>query len=114
SYATTQARPVQAKPAPVWLGNKTSGYALEPSAPLQVFGLPTGKQSTLRTPLGTVLVKPTADATPLGELPLGLVRTSIVATLRKFARDDAYDRWMVNRESSALAITICQRDVLPT
>jgi hypothetical protein len=114
SYATTEARPVQAKPAPVWLGNRTSGYALEPVAPLQLFSLPTGKQSKLRTPFGTVLVKPIDDAQQLGELPLGLVRGSISAALKKFARDDAYARWMLNRETAALATTICQRDALPT
>jgi hypothetical protein len=114
SYATTQARAVTAKPAPPWLGSRTTGYALEPSAPLQVFGLPTGKQSKLRTPLGTVLVKPTDDTQQLGELPLGLVRTSVSAALRTFARDDAYARWILNRETSALATTICQKDVLPT
>ena len=114
SYATTQARAVTAKPAPVWLGGKTAGYALEPIAPIQVFGLATGAQSLLRTPLGTVLVKPTDDTQQLGELPLGLVRSSISAALRAFARDDAYARWMLNRETSALATTICQTDVLPT
>ena len=61
-----------------------------------------------------MLVKPTDDAQQLGELPLGLVRSSIAAALRAFARDDAYARWMLNRETSALATTICQQDVLPT
>jgi hypothetical protein len=114
SYATTKARPVQAKPGPVWLGGRTSGFALEPVAPAQLFALPTGRQTKLRTPLGTLLVKPTDDTQQLGELPLGLVRTSIAAALQKFARDDAYARWILNRETSALAVTICQRDVLPT
>jgi hypothetical protein len=114
SYATTQARAVTAKPAPVWLGGRTTGYALEPIAPPQLFALPTRKESKLRTPLGTVVVKPADDAQQLGELPLGVVRTSIADALRKFARDGAYSRWILNRETSALATTICQRDVLPT
>jgi hypothetical protein len=105
---------VTVKPAPIWLGSRTSGYALEPIAPLQLFGLPTGKESKLHTPLGTVVVKPTDDTQQLGELPLGVVRTSIGDALRKFGRDDAYSRWILNRETAALATTICQKDVLPT
>jgi hypothetical protein len=114
SYATTSARPVQAKPGPVWLGGRTSGFALEPVAPRAVFTLPTGKQSKLRTPLGMVLVKPTDAPQDLGALPLGLVRPAIAAALQTFGRDDAYARWILNRETAALAVTICQRDVLPT
>jgi hypothetical protein len=113
TYAGARARPVQAKPAPPWLGGRTSGWALEPTAPAQLFTLPTGKQTQLRTPLGTVRTKPTDDTQTLGELPLDLVRPAIANALRTFARDDAYGRWMLNRESAALNQTICRGDVLP-
>jgi hypothetical protein len=114
SYATAQARPVQASPAQLWLGGKASGWALEPTAPPQVFTLPTGKKTTLRTPFGPVSVKATDDVQQLGELPLDVVRTAIATSLRTFARDDAYGRWLLNRESGALTTTVCRGDVLPT
>ena len=98
----------------MWLGGKSAGYALEPVAPAALFSLPTRRAATLRTPLGAFVVTPTDDAQQLGELPPGLVRTSIASALRTFARDDAFSRWILGRESAALNTTICARDVLPT
>jgi hypothetical protein len=105
---------VTAKPAPTWLGGRTTGWALEPIVPAQLFALPTGKKATLRTPFGPLAVTATDDTQLLGELPIGLVRPAIVTALRTFARDEAFDRWILNREMAAQAQTVCQKDVLPT
>jgi hypothetical protein len=114
TYAAARARPVTAKPAPTWLGGRTTGWALEPIVPAQLFALPTGRKATLRTPFGPLAVTATDDTQLLGELPIALVRPAIVTALRTFARDEAFDRWILNREMAAQAQTVCQKDVLPT
>ena len=57
---------------------------------------------------------PTDDTQQLGELPIDLVRPAIVTALKSFARDEAFDRWILNRETAAQALTVCQKDALPT
>ena len=42
TYGDTQARSVEVKPAPSWLGGQTRGVALSTVAPAQVFSLPVG------------------------------------------------------------------------
>ena len=49
----------------------------------------------------------------LAELPLAKARRSIAAALVAIARDSAYQNWLLAREKSAIASTLCWRDQLP-
>ena len=113
SYPDLPVRLVQAKPAPRWLGSKTRGLALGEVAPDRLFTLPTGRSATVRTGDGMFTVKPLRDALSLGAVPLGNVRPAIVAALRAFERGQAFERWTVVRQRSALNNAVCARDDLP-
>ncbi len=113
SYPATLARRVQASAPAPWLGNRKVGFALSALAPASLFDLPLGRPSSLRTPLGTYKVKPLGATTPLGALPLGLVRPAIAATLASFERGAAYEHWTRGLQSRQLDTAICARDDLP-
>jgi hypothetical protein len=50
---------------------------------------------------------------PLGAFPFAQARPAIRAALIDSARDQLFDKWLMRRESSALAWTTCIRDWLP-
>ncbi|HKI92586.1 MAG TPA: hypothetical protein VJ986_09815, partial [Gaiellaceae bacterium] len=70
-------------------------------------------KTVVRTAEGTVTVKAVDDSLPLGAVPLGKARPSIVAALRSFARGQAFERWTILRQHTALDTTTCVRDDLP-
>ena len=113
SYPDLQVRLVQAKPAPPWLGQKTQGLALENVAPDRLFALGTGKSENVLTSTGTYAVKALQDASPLGAVPLGQARTTIVAALRSFSLGDAFEQWSLGKQRAALALATCAQDDLP-
>jgi len=113
SYPDLLVRLVSAKPAPVWLGRKTQGFALSQVAPDVLFSLGTGRSAAIRTSEGKFTVKALASALPLGAVPLGRARPAIAAALRSFARGSAFERWTIARQRGALDDTLCQRDDLP-
>jgi hypothetical protein len=94
-----------------WLGGRTRGYALEATAPAEVFAL--GRAGRLHTPDGVLTVTPLEPALPLGVLPAALARPAIVTALRTFAQADAYRRWLMRAEGPLLAEAVCARDHLP-
>jgi hypothetical protein len=113
TYGDTPIRFVESnRPAP-WLGGARRGLALATIAPPQLFKLAAGAHASVRTMLGTYRVTVGPPAVPLGAVPLSSARRAIAAVLVALARDDAYQRWAVNREQAALAETICWRDQLP-
>ena len=112
AYPNLLVRRVRVKPTPPWLAART-GYALDESAPAQLFTLPGGKTSHLTTLLGTFAVRPLAAAQPLGALPLSTVRPAIVAALRGFERAQSFERWTIAQQNQVLKRTICLRDQLP-
>jgi len=111
TYAETRARLVQVSEPVSWLGARKRGYALEATAPPELFSL--RHRARLHTPDGVLTVTPLEGTVPLGALPPALVRPSIVAALRAFAQADAYRRWLVRAETPLLAEAICARDDLP-
>jgi hypothetical protein len=111
TYAETRARLVEVSEPVSWLGARKRGYALEATAPPEVFSL--RRPARLHTPDGVLAVTPLEGTVPLGALPPALVRPSIVAALRAFAQADAYRRWLVRAEAPLLAEAICARDDLP-
>jgi hypothetical protein len=111
TYAGTRARLVQVSEPVSWLGGRRLGYALEPTAPPQVFTL--AGPRLVPTPDGFRRVEPLEDTMPLGALPTSEVRTSIVAALRAFAQAEAYRRWLTRAEVPLLAGATCARDELP-
>lgn len=113
SYPHLLVRPVQATPAPSWLGGRSRGLALSEVAPASVFTLPTGKPATIATLRGPVRVKPLGDAIPLGALALSRARPAITAALRDFARGQAFERWTIARQHGAEDQLTCLRDELP-
>jgi hypothetical protein len=113
SYPDLQVRLVSAKPAPVWLGRRSQGFALSQVAPDVLFALATGRSATIRTSEGKFTVKPLASPLPLGAVPLGQAGPAIAAALRSFARGAAFERWTVARQGGALDQTLCQHDDLP-
>jgi hypothetical protein len=112
-YPDLLARAVQAKPAPWWLGWKTSGFALSELAPNRLFDLATGDSATVATMDGSYAVKAVGDAVPLGALPLDQARPAIAAALKAFARGAAFERWTADRQAGALGAAVCLKDDLP-
>jgi len=113
SYPDLLVRQVQARPAPSWLGGKAKGLALSEVAPGRLFTIAAGTQAVVRTAEGPFAVKALDDTVPLGAVPLGRARPAIVAALRSFARGQAFERWTILRQHTALDTTTCVRDDLP-
>ena len=114
SYPDVLVRAVaSAKPAPTWLGGRTTGLALDSIAPAGIFDLPGGALHTLRTVSGTYRVRVTGDAQALGTIPLAIVTPAIRSALSYFARGVAFGEWTVNRQRGAFDETTCSRDDLP-
>jgi hypothetical protein len=67
----------------------------------------------MRTRSGEFHVRALGPTGPLGAYPFSLARPAIRAALIDIARDQLFDRWLMRRESSALAWTTCARDQLP-
>ena len=113
SYPDLEARLIQAKPSPLWLGAKAQGLALQDVAPDRLFALATGKSESVLTSTGTFSVKALQDASPLGAVPLGRARPAIVAALKSFARGVAFEKWTVGKQRAALNTATCAQDDLP-
>jgi hypothetical protein len=112
-YPQLLVRSVRAKPKAQWLGGKTEGYALEGSAPQQVFSAASGRRSRITTLLGQYDVKPSGAAIQLGALSLPAARPAIVSALEGFARAAAFQRWTISLQRGALGRAICRNDQLP-
>lgn len=113
TYAQTPVRLVETKTRAPWLGRRTRGYALEGSAPQQLFSLGGSGWRSIRTMLGTFRVRPLDDPLPLGALPLDLARPVIVNALQALARSDRYQSWLLAREAVLGEQAVCRRDVQP-
>jgi hypothetical protein len=114
TFGSAQARAVEVKPAPSWLGRQTRGVALATVAPAQVFGLRVGgKPTKIRTREGVFKVRALGAVQPLATFPFARARAGVYAALMRAARAEAYDRWLLRQQQSALDIAICRRDELP-
>jgi hypothetical protein len=113
AYAAAPVRLVQVKPAAPWLGSARRGFALGAIAPPRVFTLKKGQQASLRTMTGVFKVKAIGPTVALAELPLSKARKPIRTALISLARDTAYQNWLLQREKSAQAQTLCWHDQLP-
>ncbi|MGE5689969.1 MAG: hypothetical protein ACM33B_05380 [Pseudomonadota bacterium] len=114
SYPDLLTRSVEARPAPWWLGGRTSGLAIGSVAPDQVFSLPGGRRTTVRALDGTYTVTVRGEAQPLGSVPLAQARLAIAGALRAFARRAAFESWTTARQTGLLKSIVCTRDELPT
>ena len=115
SYATMPARAVQAKPGPWWLGGRTSGIALQATAPPSVLtAQPGAKPLLVPGTTGSVRVQVGDPAMPLAAFPLSLATPAIAAALKESARSAAFEKWLLNRQTAALRHTVCVRDELPS
>jgi hypothetical protein len=113
TYGSAKARSVEVKPGPSWLGRRTRGIALSTVAPARVFALPVGKATKIRTREGVFKVRALGESQPLATFPLARARVGIYAALMRSARSEAYERWLLRQQQSALDIAICRRDELP-
>jgi hypothetical protein len=113
TYAAAPVRLVQVAPAAPWLAGARRGFALGAIAPPRIFALARGQTATVPTMTGTFRVKAVGATIPLAELPLAKARQPIATALVSLARDAAYQNWLLARETSSLAATICWRDQLP-
>jgi hypothetical protein len=113
SYSETPARLVEAKPAPVWLGRRSRGVAIEGLAPASVFRLAGRGWVKVKTREGELRVRALTPTAPLGAFALDQAAPSIRAALIRIAQDGVFDNWLMRRESSALQWTTCRRDWLP-
>jgi hypothetical protein len=111
AYAGFQTRYVQVSEPVGWLGERRRGYAIETFAPRTIFGLRGARP--MATATGPVRVKPLGAAVALGSLPLLEVRTAIGVALRRHARADKYDDWLVAQARGALERATCIGDELP-
>jgi hypothetical protein len=112
TFAGSPARPVEARPAPWWLGERPIGLALSGLAPPKVFSLPGGLAAKLGNG-SKQRVRPLGEELPLGAFPLSFARPSIRAALRESARETAFQTWLTSHETEALRRTTCVRDELP-
>jgi hypothetical protein len=101
------------KPAPSWLGRQTRGVALSTVAPAQVFSLPVGKATKIRTREGVFKVRALGRPQPLATFPFARARAGVYAALMRSARAEAYERWLIRQQKSALDGAICRHDALP-
>jgi hypothetical protein len=114
TFAGNPARPVEARPAQWWLGNRPFGLALSGLAPAKVFSLSGGTVSKLSNGGGPkARVRALGEALPLGAFPLSFARRSIRAALVEAARETAFQTWLTSHETQALRRTTCVRDDLP-
>jgi hypothetical protein len=114
TYGSARARSVEVRPAPSWLGRRTRGVAIETVAPAQVFSLPVGgKPKKIRTREGVFKVRALGAPQPLATFPLSRARAGVYAALLRSARAEAYERWLLRRQNSALDTAVCRRDELP-
>jgi hypothetical protein len=113
TYAAAPVRLVRVKPSAPWLAGASRGFALGAVAPPRVFTLADGREATLRTMTGVFKVTALGPTVDLAELPLAKARKPIVTALVSLARDTAYQNWLLAREKSAQAATLCWRDQLP-
>ena len=100
SAAAKLARLVEVTPAAPWLGRQRRGVAIEDSAPGQVFAMRAGRTAKVETGTGTYEVRALGPTGPLGTFPW-IRRSAIGATLMKSARDQRFDRWLMNKQISA-------------
>jgi len=112
-YPATLVRRVQVSPAPIWLGGRTTGFAIESIVPGRLFALQQGEQTTLLAADGVYQVRPLDQPLPLSAVPLALVRPAIEAALTAYARADAFERWTEAYQTRALNRVICRGDHLP-
>jgi hypothetical protein len=113
TYGQAEARLVQTKTAAPWLGNRKRGFALESTAPPQLFSMPQGGWRKVRTMRGTYEVRALDATVPLGAIPFALARPAVSNALRQLAQDDRYDRWLLGRERALVDQALCRRDVQP-
>ena len=97
TYSETPARLVSVKPAPS-----------------SVFRISGGRAVTLNTHEGVFHVRALSPTAPLGAFSLSAARASIRVALGRIAQDQAFDNWLMHRESGALSRTTCRRDWLPS
>jgi hypothetical protein len=113
TFAAIPARPVEARPAQWWLGDRPFGLALTGLAPAKVFSLPGGVFTKLANGRGKVRVRALGEALPLGAYPLSFARVSIRAALIESTRETKFQNWLTSHETEALRRTTCVRDELP-
>jgi hypothetical protein len=113
TYGESQARLVQTKSAAPWLGNRKRGFALESTAPPQLFSIRQGGWRKVRTMRGTYQVRALGSPVPLGAIPFGLARPAVVTALRTLAQADRYEAWLLARERALVEQALCRRDVQP-
>ena len=114
SYSATRARLVESKTPAPWLGKHKRGFALESTAPPQLFSLAEGgKWKSIRTMRGTYRVRALDSPVSLGALPLGVARPAVVTALQELARSDRYDAWLLARERVLNEQAVCRRDAQP-
>ncbi|MDX6506752.1 MAG: hypothetical protein QOG06_1396 [Gaiellaceae bacterium] len=113
TYGDARARLVETKTAAPWLGKRRRGFALESSAPPQVFSIPQRGWHKVRTMRGIYQVRALDSSVSLGAIPFGLAREAVVVALRDLARGDRYDSWLLARERALDDQALCRRDVQP-
>jgi hypothetical protein len=113
TFSDNPARPVEARPAPWWLGERPIGLALSGLAPAKAFSAPAGVFAKVGERGSKARLRPLGEALPLGAFPLAFARPSIRAALIESARETAFQTWLTSHETDALRRTTCVRDELP-
>ena len=114
TYGASRARLVQSKTPAPWLGNRKRGFALESTAPPQLFSITEGGGwKRIRTMRGAYQVRALDSPVSLGALPLDLARPAIVTALQELARADRYEAWLLARERVLNEQAVCRRDAQP-
>jgi hypothetical protein len=113
TYGDTRTRLVQTKTPAPWLGKHKRGFALESSAPPQLFSIRQGGWHKIRTMRGIYEVRALDATVSLGAIPIELARAPVVVALLELARGDSYDAWLLARERVLDDQALCRRDVQP-
>lgn len=113
AYPEVLVRRVRVTPAPPWLNGRETGMALSSLAPPQVFRIPSDREVSLRTILGSFSVTALGQAARLGSQPFAAVAPAIRSALASFSRGEAFERWLRGRQKEELRTATCRRDELP-
>ena len=113
TYGDSRARLVETRTAVPWLGNRRRGFALESSAPPQLFSIRQGGWRKVRTMRGIYQVRALDAPVPLGAIPLSRARSAVVGALRRLAQGDRYEAWLLARQRALDEQALCRRDVQP-
>jgi hypothetical protein len=109
SYDSKLARPVRAAKKVPWLGNTSTGLAIQGVAPGRLLQLDVGE----KVKIDGVQVAALGETAPLGAFPFAQARPAVKKAFVDQERNTAFAQWVRARENQSLSGLTCRHDQLP-